>query len=131
MAVTGTYHHVHLISHDPDAAADWYVRALGGQVQKRAEVKGARNVQLKVGESNFYIRGVRPGESVVSLSGRTALGVHHLGLWVDDIEASIRQYVQAGGELVEPVSTGTTGNIVAFVRGPDGVLIEFLQPPKR
>lgn len=49
MAVTGTYHHVHLISHDPDAAADWYVRALGGQVQKRAEVKGARNVQLKVG----------------------------------------------------------------------------------
>lgn len=64
-------------------------------------------------------------------AGLAALGVHHLGPWVDGIEASIRQFVRAGGELVEPVSTGTTGNLAAFVRGPDGVLIEFLQPPKR
>ena len=129
MAVTGAYHHVHILSRDPDATAAWYAGALGGVVGKRAEHKGGVNVQVKLGDSNFFIRGLRPGESAEPPGGRTAFGLHHLGVWVDDIEAAIKQFVAAGGELLDPVSTGMTGNLVAFVRGPEGVVFEFLQPP--
>jgi predicted enzyme related to lactoylglutathione lyase len=56
------------------------------------------------------------------------LSLHHFGLIVDDIEAATRQWVKSGGELLESTHIGSSGNIVAFVRGPENVMIEFLQP---
>jgi len=131
MAVTGTYHHVHILSRDPDASAAWYARVLGGEVGQRSEFKGGINVQMKLGESSFFIRGLRPGESAEPKGEGQTFGIHHLGVWVDDIEETVKQFLQAGGELLDPVSTGMTGNLVAFVKGPDGVVFEFLQPPRR
>ena len=131
MAVTGAYHHVHILSRDPDASAAWYAKALGGRVVKRTEHKGGITIQVALGESNLSIRGLRPGESAEPRGEGQTFGVHHLGVWVDDIEETIKQFLQAGGELLDPVSIGMTGNLVAFVKGPDGVVFEFLQPPRK
>ncbi|MFC1491260.1 VOC family protein [Nitrospinota bacterium] len=127
MAVYGTYHHVHLVSRDPEAAAEWYVKALGAEISSRTESKGAVSVRLKVGDANLSVRGVRP-EETASEGGDLAIGLHHIGLMVDDIEAAIRQVVDNGGEMTDPPHTGTSGNTVAFVRCPENLHIEFLQP---
>ena len=83
---------------------------------------------MKVGEANLSVRGLRPNETVPDGEIIPALGLHHFGLIVDDIEAATRQWVKSGGELLESTHIGSSGNIVAFVRGPENVMIEFLQP---
>lgn len=130
MAVLGTYHHVHLISREPDRTANWYVAALEGKIQHRAWSKDTINIRLKVGDANLSVRGIRPGDDVADPQNSRALGLHHLGLMVDDIEAAIRQVVENDGSLIEPIQTGSSGNLIAFVQGPDNVLIELLQPKK-
>lgn len=128
MVVFRGYHHAHLVSRDPDATAKWYVEALGAEILGRAEGKGSLNITTKVGEANLSVRGLRPNETVPDGEILPALGLHHFGLIVDDIEAATRQWVKSGGELLESTHIGSSGNIVAFVRGPENVMIEFLQP---
>ena len=64
MAIIGNYHHVHLTSPDPRAAAEWYEEFLGGKIVDDAELRGARNVRVTLGESFLFIRGERADESI-------------------------------------------------------------------
>lgn len=128
MVVFKSYHHAHLVSQDPEATAQWYVKALGAEITGQTEGKGSISITMKVGEVSLAVRGLRPNETVPDGGNYPALGIHHFGLIVDDIEAATQQWVEGGGELLEPPHTGTSGNIVAFVRGPENVMIEFLQP---
>jgi len=48
MRIRGGYHHVHLTSPDPAAAASWYVRFLGAEIVSDADLRGARNVRVRV-----------------------------------------------------------------------------------
>ena len=36
-----TFEHIHLISADADAAAQWYVDKLGAEIVRKSEVRGA------------------------------------------------------------------------------------------
>src|SRR5262245_3518462 len=58
-----TWDHVHLISADPFAAVEWYRTVLGGEVtQTQHELRGAPQIDVRVGGRTVVIRGVRPGE---------------------------------------------------------------------
>jgi len=87
MGVVRGYHHAHLVSRDPEATANWYVKALGTEIKGRREGKGSLNITMKVGEVNLSVRGLRPNETVTDGEIPSALGLHHFGLIVDDIEA--------------------------------------------
>ena len=130
MPILGGFHHVHLISEDPDAAADWYVRALGAEITASAERRGARNISMRLGEASLNIRGVRDTDDIATPEKGRPLGIHHLGFIVEDYEEMLRRLEDSGGKLAEPVFTGGTGNTVAFVLGPDDVMLELVQPPK-
>ncbi|MBT3350093.1 MAG: VOC family protein [Nitrospinaceae bacterium] len=127
MVVKG-YHHAHLVSENPETTAQWYVKALGGEITGQTEGKGSISITMKVGEVSLAVRGLRPNETTPEDNDFPALGIHHFGLIVDDIEGALQLWVDAGGEMLEPAHLGTSGNIVAFVRGPENVMIEFLQP---
>jgi catechol 2,3-dioxygenase-like lactoylglutathione lyase family enzyme len=128
MAAVKGYHHAHLVSRDPEATAKWYVKALGAEITGRSEGRGSLNITMRVGEANLSVRGLRPNEAEPEGGDFSALGIHHLGLMVDDIEAATRQWAESGGEVLDSPHIGSSGNIVSFVRGPENVMIEFLQP---
>ena len=128
MVVFRGYHHAHLVSRDPEATANWYVKALGAEIKGRAEGKRSLNITLTAGEVNLSVRGLRPNETASENETLTSLGLHHFGLLVDDIEEAIQQWVEAGGELLQSSHVGSSGNLVAFVKGPENVMIELLQP---
>ena len=128
MKVYGGYHHVHLVSRDPEAAAAWYEKALGAEITGRGQGKGSANVRIELGEAKISIRGLRAGEVPPDVDTAPLIGLHHIGLMVDDIEWATRSVAENGGKIVEAPHTGTSGNIVAHVECPEGVLIEFLQP---
>lgn len=46
----------------------------------------------------------------------------------DDVEAAVKQAVKAGAQLVEKPKTKPWGQTVAYVRDPDGFLVEICTP---
>ena len=47
-----------------------------------------------------------------------------IGFTTDDVEATVHQAISAGATLVENPKTKPWGQVVAYVRDPDGFLIE-------
>src|ERR1043165_10111709 len=61
------FDHIHLISRDPKAAADWYRTMFGGEVSAIQEnLRGAPQIDVRVGGMTLVIRGQRPGEQPVA-----------------------------------------------------------------
>jgi lactoylglutathione lyase len=61
----------------------------------------------------------------------TAYG--HIAIEVDDVYAACEQIKARGGEVVReagPMKNSTSGTILAFVRDPDGYMIELLSPQR-
>lgn len=57
-------------------------------------------------------------------------GLHHVCIYVEDIEAKLRELKEAGARLIDQTPrVGAEGNLIAFVRPADfgGVLIELEQ----
>ena len=62
------------------------------------------------------------------------IGLHHFGVYVDDIEAAAKRFVAAGGELVAaPAPTigveAGPGNAFCYVKAPWGTVIELITHP--
>ena len=52
-------------------------------------------------------------------------GVHHLGVWVDDVAAEVDRLVAAGWKLEAAQQSPEDGyGVMAYVRSPGGVLLE-------
>ena len=122
-----TFDHVHLISKDPAAAANWYVDKLGGDIVKNVTVKGAPQVYVEIGGGAMLIvRGERPGESTDSKSS-LEWGVDHFGVRVTgDFDAFCASLKTKGVQFsVEPTQFNPTTQL-AFINAPDGVSVELL-----
>ncbi len=60
---TMSFDHIHLISRDPRAAAQWYCDMFGGEVSNvQDSLRGAPQIDVRVGGMTLVIRGQRPGE---------------------------------------------------------------------
>jgi catechol 2,3-dioxygenase-like lactoylglutathione lyase family enzyme len=120
------FDHVHLVSQDPLAAANWYVDRLGGKIVRSVEMKGAPQVYISFGEAMVLIRGQRPDEEAGGKSG-LEWGLDHFGLRVrgdfNSFCAGLRQKGVAFS--MEPTDINAMTRI-AFIEAPDGVSIELL-----
>ena len=57
------FDHIHLISRDPKAAADWYKEMFGGEIAEvQSNLRGAPQIDVRIGGMTIVIRGRRPGE---------------------------------------------------------------------
>ncbi|MEE9257356.1 MAG: VOC family protein [bacterium] len=128
MPVKGPYNHIHLISADPEAAADWCAKPLGADIFRKEELRGSQNIRLTLGEARLYIRGKRDTDNIASPDGVKRYGIDHFCLSVEDIEGMLRHVEENGGTVSEPLFLLPSGNRAAYVQGPDGVQIELIEP---
>jgi catechol 2,3-dioxygenase-like lactoylglutathione lyase family enzyme len=122
-----TFDHVHLISKNVSAAAQWYVDKLGAEIVKSAEVRGAPQVYLEIGGGSMLIvRGERPGETNSDKAG-SVWGVDHFGVRVKGDFHAFCAGLKAKGVVfsAEPRDNGPTTQL-AFINAPDGVSVELL-----
>ena len=122
-----TFDHVHLISKNAPAAAQWYVDKLGGEIVRSGEVKGAPQVYVEIGGGSMLIvRGERPGETTADKPG-LEWGVDHFGVRVQgDFDAFCAGLKAKGVTFsVDPVDNSPTTRL-AFINAPDGVSVELL-----
>ena len=55
------------------------------------------------------------------------LGLEHFGFSTDDIEADICEFENHGVRIVLPITEVGSGAKLAYIEGPDHVLIELVQ----
>ncbi|MBI3127766.1 MAG: VOC family protein [Candidatus Tectomicrobia bacterium] len=129
MRIVGGYHHIHLASPDPAGAAAWYVKHLGARITADADLRGARNVRLMVGEALLNIRASRAGERHAPAPANAHYGFNHICLAVDDLDEALRDAEAKGALFAEPLFHLPSGRGF-FLEAPDGVLVEIFEPKK-
>lgn len=115
------FDHVHLNSADVNAAVDFYEKIFGGKRAGEFEVAGVRIVGLDFGGTRLLINDKAP------LAPPAGSSVDHIGFRVDDLDSVATEMKKRGADfLMEPMSLGE-GRKIAFVTGPDNLMIELSQ----
>ena len=130
--------HVHLISRDPFAAVGWYQEMLGGEITRIQEnLRGAPQIDVRVGGQTIVIRGVRPGEHPAQprplehfdgYSSHNAQGIDHFGLtYRGDLRAFCDELQAKGVKMAVEPWEFKPGLVLCYLAAPDGVSIELIQ----
>jgi methylmalonyl-CoA/ethylmalonyl-CoA epimerase len=125
--------HVGIAVEDIDAAVELYRRTLGVEPAHRdvEESQGVDEVLFEVGDSRIQLVGaLGPDTPVGRFLAKRGPGLHHLGLRVDDVAATLQTLRAAGVPLIDEwPRSGSRGTTIAFVHpaGMGGVLVELVQ----
>ena len=115
------FDHIHLNSADVNAAATFYVEKFGGTRLGEFEVAGTKMVIVDFDGTRLLINDKTPSGPPGGSS------VDHIGFRVADVDAAASELKKNGAEfLMEPMSLDE-GVKIAFVSGPDTVMIELSQ----
>ena len=121
-----SYDHVHLRSPDPEATARYYERMFGAEIIKSIQSDGRERVDMNLGGVMMFIAKVDPDASLSEKPTGSYVGLDHLGLRVRDIDRVCDELKAKGAEFTVEPKTIRPGVRIAFVRGPQNVLIEIL-----
>lgn len=117
--------HLHLRSPDPAAAAAFYVEALGARETARMPVRDRLRVILDLGGLTVFIEEVPA--TTARAPGAPCIGIEHIGLAVDDLDAALDAHRARGTRITTEAQEVRPGVRIAFLEGPDGVVLELLE----
>ena len=124
--------HVHIRSADPSSSAEWYAEHFGAsKLFEREVMPGTITIGMEVGGPvRLNISSQAPGSpddrAVAELN---RLGLEHFGFATEDLQGDLDRLTQAGVRVVLPLTEVTGGAKLAYIEGPDDVLIELVQQP--
>jgi lactoylglutathione lyase len=106
----------------PGLAASLEVDAPDGRVE-------VRSMMIRRDGLSIELLGYRRPEATGTPSAsRGRVGLTHVALWVDDLEATLARCVQHGGTLLAPTRQDLGVDLV-FLADPTGVRVELMQRP--
>jgi catechol 2,3-dioxygenase-like lactoylglutathione lyase family enzyme len=114
--VAATIHHVHLNSLDPSKAIDFYTRTF--DVTKKASLAGFDGIQSE----EIYLlfdRVKRPPAT------DPASAIWHFGWGSTAMETDYRRHLASGVTFHTPITRLGSGLLFAYMKGPDGALVEI------
>jgi len=127
-----TINHVHIRSSDPHRSAAWYQRHFGAKlVSEREVMPGTVTLSLEVGGPvRLNISSKPAGSSDERAVARlNRLGLEHFGFQTEDLAADLERLERADVRVVLPLTEVVGGTRLAYIEGPDDVLIELVQRP--
>lgn len=117
--------HIAIAVPDPWATAEFYMQAFGLRKVGETDSSLARGVYLSDGVMSLALLNYKTDEAAGE-KGRDYVGLHHIGMWVDDISAA-RTATEAAGGTYYMGEVPVKGNIFYEVkyRDPDGVIVDL------
>jgi len=122
--------HVHIRSSDPRASAAWYEQYFSAKIlSDRPVMPGTFTVSMEVGGPvRLNISSQPAGASDERAAAElNRLGLEHFGFGVEDLRAELDRLESAGVRIVLPLTEIEGGARLAYIEGPDDVLIELVQ----
>jgi catechol 2,3-dioxygenase-like lactoylglutathione lyase family enzyme len=135
-AAVTTFQHVGLSVPDLDRAQRFYEQGLGMTERFAFSVPGGPRGVILATDGGACVELLEQSGSVRKTTyadPRQAIldqGYGHWAVGVDDLEAACERLVAAGAEIVwDPRDAPQPGARMAYLRDPDGNLIELIRPP--
>ncbi|HUN36383.1 MAG TPA: VOC family protein [Trebonia sp.] len=134
------FHHVSLSVADLDAQQSWYQRVLGfadvieqfslpEPPVRTVVLRSAAGLRLELIERTGSARTEEYGDPLDTLRGQ---GYGHWAVEVADLDGAFTTITSHGGQPVWPPADAVEpGARFAYVKDPEGNLIELIQPPAR
>ncbi|SVD11067.1 uncharacterized protein METZ01_LOCUS363921, partial [marine metagenome] len=123
--------HVHVRSENPRTSAEWYEKFFDAKIISEKEVMpGTVTVSLDAGGSTRLNISSQPDGSSrkTTPAELNVLGLEHFGFQTDDIQSDIENFEASGIPIVLNITVIQGGTKLAYIEGPDKVLIELVQP---
>lgn len=126
------YDHVHLRSPNPDATATFFETMFGATAKRDIYPPGTlypgqMRITLTLGGQCVLIAPTHPHDPTATAPTFPHYGLEHLGLTVDDVDAACEELRAKGAEIAIGPLTRSPGLRLAFVRGPEGIMVELVQ----
>ena len=131
------FDHIHLMSRDPKAAAHWYQAMFGAEIAAEQQLRGAPQIDVRLGGITLVIRGQRPGEAPIDTkpmqdfdgySSHDEWGTDHFGFtYRGDLRALCADLKEKGVRMAVEPWEFKPGMVLCYVAAPDGVSIELIQ----
>lgn len=124
-----TYHfdHVHVVSKDPKATADYYRRMFDAKVIESIQPDGKPRIDVDLNGLMIFLYPASPEENLPAAPAGRYLGLDHFGLRVDNLDETCAELKRRGMEFTAEPVTIRPGLKIAFVRGPENSRIEILE----
>lgn len=140
------FEHVHLLSEDPIAAGEWYIKEFG--LQRRGQGAPSREVRYRCGRQTgpamalmmddisiiIYPVGNAKAAFPEAWKGREGLesskghSIDHLGFRVDNLDQTLERLKKDGVKITDEPRSFLEGKIkFAFIEGPDHIRIEVIE----
>jgi lactoylglutathione lyase len=127
MSPTYRFDHIHLLSRDPKATAEYYRKMFDAQVIETPQPDGSTRIDLDLNGLPIYIFRVKPEEDVPLGPAARYLGLDHFGFMVNNLDEAVAELKKRGGEFVIEPRTVRPGLRIAYIRAPENVRIELLE----
>ena len=131
------FDHIHIMSQNPQAAANWYMQMFGADIVAETVAYGAPQIFLELGGKTLIIRGQRAGEAptpahpiqpYANFSSHNTWGTDHFGfIYHGDLRAFCDELGAKEVRFPVPLKQGVGGRWLCYVAAPDGVSIELMQ----
>jgi len=126
------FDHVHLRSPDPSATATFFETMFGAQVKRDVYPPGTLypgqpRISLTLGGQKILIAPTHPNDPMADAPAFPYYGLEHIGLTVDNVDEACEELLRKGAEIAIGPLTRSPGLRLAFVRGPEGIMVELVQ----
>ena len=121
--------HLHLKAHDPKTTAQWYVDLFGAKIVGQGRGLGdSETIRMDIDGVRVNVTSAPAGETLPEGTAESHYGLEHFGFDTDDIEGTMAHLVEHGVEVLLPITVAGSGNKISYIKGPDNVRIELVQP---
>ncbi|HTW51388.1 MAG TPA: VOC family protein, partial [Stellaceae bacterium] len=104
----------------------WYAKMFGAEIVRSVMTSGIERTDIKLAGVNHFIAKVPDSAELAEKPESSFVGLDHIGLRVNGIDAVCDALKAKGAEFTVEPKTIRPGVRIAFVRGPQNVLIELL-----
>ena len=129
------YDHIHLRSPDPDATARFFETMFGAEVKRDIYPPGTLypgqlRIAMRVGGQAVLIAPPHPDEPTAAEPRFPYYGLEHFGLTIDNLDEAVEELRSKGADIAIGPLTRSPGLRLAFIRGPQGLMIELVERPQ-
>jgi catechol 2,3-dioxygenase-like lactoylglutathione lyase family enzyme len=126
------FDHIHLRSSDPETTARYFETMFNAEVTRGVYPPGTLypgqpRISFRLGGQQILIAPKHPDDPMSPAPRFPYYGVEHIGLTVDDVDAAVAELRGKGAEIAIGPLTRDPGTRLAFIRGPDAVMVELVQ----
>ena len=123
--------HIALSVPDPEKTAKFYEKTFGLKRIGTLDHSQASGIYLSDGVINMAVLRYNSDDVVYKDGGKDYVGLHHFGIWVDDLEAAKRDLEANGGSYLSgrPPAESDRANRFYEVKyfDPDGIVVDITE----